>query len=166
MSHHVLVKCTEPVIWPLILDTSSFMWLHSLKFLRKEPTYFPWKCRRWLWTRRIRTKATTITTTKTKMMTSKTMTIITMIMNKAEDFVDGWRTTDNRRRKTNDDNTKTTTLTTKMQHSQHTLEWRTEAKCGNYSSPLYNSGIPCCGLLRLIYTGYFCRDNSMQFLSL
>lgn len=141
MSHHVLVKCTEPVIWPLILDTSSFMWLHSLKFLRKEPTYFPWKCRRWLWTRRIRTKATTITTTKTKMMTSKTMTIITMIMNKAEDFVDGWRTTDNRRRKTNDDNTKTTTLTTKMQHSQHTLEWRTEAKCGNYSSPLYKIAV-------------------------
>ena len=28
------------------------------------------------------------------MMTSKTMTIITMIMNKAEDFVDGWRTDD------------------------------------------------------------------------
>lgn len=34
-----------------------------------------------------------------------------------------------------------------MRHSQGILERQTEKKCGNYSSPLYNRGIPCCGLL-------------------
>ena len=125
--------CIKPVklFWDIL---QRIPWI-----LGKEPTaiFFPLQCR--LWTRRIRTQTITITTTKA-------MTMITMMMNKAAlTAIDDRRsTTDDRRPTTmgptidnNDDyyNAKTATVMTKMLHSQHILYWGTH-KLQELSSPL------------------------------